>query len=130
MTPEQRLEMIKALSASFATIVKESKMIQMLLCVFLLQGARLYKMDNKCWQGIMTMLQSVCIGGFLMSENEGLGESIFGGAIVGAGGISAGLQCAEEAGWFPGKIAGELEEQPWYLRPGHPLQELLEDIFG
>jgi hypothetical protein len=120
--------MIKALSASFATIVKESKMIQMLLCVFLLQGARLYKMDNKCWQGVMTMLQSVCIGGFLMSENEGLGESIFGGAIVSAGGITAGLQCAEEAGWYPGKVlTGDV---PWYLKPGHPIQNLLEELFG
>jgi len=100
MTPEQQVELAKALGDT----IKGSKMFQMLICVFLLQGLRLAKKDNKCWQGLMTLLQSICIGGYLSSEMEGELASLLGIGSLAGGSIIGGLECAEGAGYPSGKI--------------------------
>jgi len=96
---------VKAIEA-FAAVLKESKMIQMLVCFWILQGMRLVKKDNKCWQGVITALQAVCVGGYLSSELEGELASIIGLGAIGGGSIVGAIQCGEEAGVF-----GQID--PW-----------------
>jgi len=97
MSPEQRLEAIKAITE----MIKGSKMFQMVIAFFMLQLARMLKRENKCWQGIITTLQSICIGGYLSSEMEGELASLLGIGVGAGGTIIGAIACAEtvEVDW-------------------------------
>ncbi len=118
LNPEQQTEILKA----FAAVLKESKMLQMILCFFILQAMRKAS-KRECWQGIMTMLQTVCVGGYLSSELEGELASTIGLGTIAGGSIAAAIACSEpleitilEPG-TEGPFAKTVEAWYYWLKP-------------